>query len=432
MRKLLAGFLLTLRWLLVPLIPVLGLLIGMWMKPEAKPKWEYRIAQYDRCSGIVEDNEATYLVIKCQHSSSMVQKTERIVTLDVKSGKVLSTQDVRYGFYGSKMELIPATTLALIWSDVSFNPTLIVYDWKRDIELDRFIDLNRLEHVKHPIYQNGTLAVTEEHEGLGWKRIVCWMPDKDEPTLIYEWQDRSIFFISHVDCFELSPDGRWGLLLHKKETASASGALENCLQILDTETGRSIQSMQHEIECVRWHPDSGSFLALQKEATAVARFWQRYVWNEGQFIPSGRRFPAGNGLFLRQTPSPFVVLANFNEIDPTRWRVSQLFGDFGKNLVERWWPAACVFHAYKTSSLELLGSISFPSITVLNMRHICTFPDPTGDGLILHDNNKLSYWEFHPSSRWYPWIGLGLGTLLAGLLAWVNLRRTTNRLRPSS
>jgi len=29
----------TFRWLLVPVLPVLGLLLGLWLKPGMKPRW---------------------------------------------------------------------------------------------------------------------------------------------------------------------------------------------------------------------------------------------------------------------------------------------------------------------------------------------------------------------------------------------------------
>ena len=83
MRILLAGFLLTLRWLLVPLLSVLGLLMGVWLKPEMKPRWEYVSHSKIESAGVIADEEATALVVYQLQFSDMRVNRGVMLGLDI-------------------------------------------------------------------------------------------------------------------------------------------------------------------------------------------------------------------------------------------------------------------------------------------------------------------------------------------------------------
>src|SRR5258708_7059256 len=86
MRKLLAGFFLTLRWLLVLLLPVLGLVGGLWLMPIAKARWEVDLELSGQCAGVVSLDGSRCLALCRERKLPSGQTVDEIVGLDLATG----------------------------------------------------------------------------------------------------------------------------------------------------------------------------------------------------------------------------------------------------------------------------------------------------------------------------------------------------------
>ena len=95
MRKLLVVVLLTIRWLLVPALPVLGLFLGLWLKPGMKPRWERAVGSLTKCAGMLEDGQNTCLLTYGQrYYENEIQTHQMVAGLSLENGEELFTRKI--------------------------------------------------------------------------------------------------------------------------------------------------------------------------------------------------------------------------------------------------------------------------------------------------------------------------------------------------
>lgn len=417
MRKLLAGLLLSLRWLLVPLLPVLGLAIGALMMPEAKPRWYVPIEGKSNCLGIITRNGQSSLLF--HHGLSKYREVPAIHGIDLVTGDtsiIRAEEKVDY----FELARIPGTSLALHHKTIGSHPAFKLYDWEKNIDVHQGFLPDSNPYLNSLTYQGHTLAATilQNRSTIGF-----WHFNEYKPTdpVEIKFPNGNRFDI------QLSADEAWAIVsyLVRSPVAGSSASIIH-VKLVDTLQGKIVQDLSSDnIHAARWHPVDNSILALREDGTTQQLFWQRYQLVNNNIVPRGTRVLSNkNSFVINSGSSPIIILASDNSMDPLRRKLSELVGREGQSILDRCWPVATTVDVYQSSNGEMLQSFTIPHYDVGLFDIKAAYPDPSGQGVVLNCPQHYSYWEFNPTARWYPRLGLALGIVLAILLAWFNLRRT--------
>lgn len=417
MRKVFASLLLMFRWLLVPTLPVLGLLGGIWLRPASQPVWERTLEGSSFAGSIVTDEETTSL---CVLRGNRDVRTYHYVIegLDVTTGKELhSTMMTRH------FPILPitGTTLAISSSSDFRSSRLILFDWKNNIDVADFSESKAYPHDLAYLYKNHLLVGYPSQ--LSKQPINFWHIDK-EPVLKVTFSWNKPAQIHHI---QLSSSCAWVVVLFSAfdDNSPAGPRFVQRVQLIDTNTGKVVQPLPDDIEYVNWHPEGESFLALRRDATSNQKYWQRYSYEQGQgFHETGQivqlQRPAQS---IKQTPSPYIVLASLATDDPWRIKLSSWLGKAGSSWLQEIWPTSTTLSLHHRITGEELNSLTVPSLNLVNLRYTI-HPDPSGRGLILEHQGVFAFWTFHPMAKWYPWLGLCIGILLSIFVARWKLHRS--------
>ena len=193
MRKLLAGLFLTFRWLLVAVLPVVGLLLGMWLKPEMKPRWEYQLEKGMTWAGIVSDQEQNVVLIRSNKTESSIQRTWPFIGLETSTGKELWSRNVYQPYCGTDVSINPTYRLqthTLCWNNTDNNPTLRVYDWNNN-EVARYDCPEQMTLVISLQYQGKNLAVDQFSSSK--RQLVYYRPGHLNPMVLFEDTAAGVF-----------------------------------------------------------------------------------------------------------------------------------------------------------------------------------------------------------------------------------------------
>ena len=418
MRRAWRWLMMTFRWLLVPALPVLGLVLGLCLKPEARPQWEYQLETGYKCSGLVVEDEMTYMVMSHSRAIHNGSGYQDITTINVATGKEAFSRTLIQDESRGTVELIPSTRYALFLKRKTTPPTIVLYDWKEGRELQSFDGIGNITSVNALTYSQGILTVQLEDNGK--HRIVSWKPGNSKPSTTFDFED---YLNVHTQLYQASPDGRWAILLFHRQSLIPKKMSESCAKIIDLETGKAVQSLSETTGYVCWHPVDGSFLALCLNVPGKTQYWQRFQYVVDQFVPIGPRLPIPFGFDQGKGHSPLMAQFTTSMVDPIRMKISKYSGEWGRKLLDRLWPDMNLITVYRTESGELINSVTIPQIDWGTNLQFSAFPDPNSEGVILQIDNTLSYWQFNPASRWYWRVGLGVGILLSALVARWNLKR---------
>lgn len=416
MRKLLVGFLMTLRWLLVLLLPLVGLAVGLWVMPEAKPRWTVQIDEKSKCLGIVTNNNQSFLLFV----QGLFQdgKVPAIHGIDLTTGET-SIKRAEDENDLSELAHIPGTTLALRHKTIGVHPAFRLYDWEKNLDVHQGFLPAFHPYLESLTFHGHTLAAA-----VGEPRSTAefWHFDEYKPT-----ESVAISFPrGYRFDIQMSADEGWAIVryLDHSPVAGSSASIMH-IKLVDVLQGKIVQDLSsNNINAARWHPVDNSFLALQEDDTAQQLFWQRYNLVDNSFTPSGPRVLLNkSSRLLSPGPSPFIVLASSNFYDPLRYQLSKLFGQQGRTILNRYWPLTTTIELYQAGNGEMLQSLTVPHADIRFVDIKAAYPDPNGQGVVLNCLQHYSYWEFNSATRWYPRLGLALGIALAILLAWLNIRR---------
>ncbi len=433
MRKYLAALLLTFRWLLVPVLPVLGLLLGLWLKPGMKPRWEREVGSITKCAGILEDGQNTCLLTYGRrYYENEIQTHQLVAGLSLANGEELFTRKIPARSH-DQVILVPGTTLAMC---CRYDPSqeMILYDWNKEAIVHHLTAAQHIWTPTTPRLKNGVLAVLANRHHTD--TVFFWHLGADAVTEAKNGDNLYGF----GTLMQLSSTGTWASVCYGNLVRSgvSVGNVENGAEVLDTKHGGKGQALPREIRYIHWHPAEDSFLALHDATKETGQHWQKYVREKDSFVPAGPALVThGTGVVVPQNPGPYIVLATSNivsnKVDSLHNRVKSFLGKSGENLVKWLWNEAIILDIHHGSTGELVNSIvisdvySFNLFDLFNGGNVITI-EPEGEGLVLQKEGTLSYWnfsEFHSVTRWYPCMGLGLGVILSILVARWNLRRVT-------
>lgn len=423
MRKLLAGFLLTLRWLLVMLLPLIGLVGGWLLIPEAKPRWELTLPDKVYCAGTIVNDGLPCLLIYGERDSRTNVPTNEVIGVNIVTGeeafrvKSLERKDM-------EMELIPGTTCALYQQEYAlhqverrFKSKILLYDWKTKEVINQFDSPSKL-FIRRPFtIKNEVLATVFSGDR---DEIVFWHLEKKPLPETVEYKLFESSLSSHD--IQLSFNGALAIDCYFEHLEDTRRRID----LIDTKQGKLIQRLPGDIDIVRWLPDEESFLALHFDKKSKTQHWQRYFVVNHKAVPAGPHVSAKVGLVADQTPSPYVAVVSSDRFNSIRMYVMNLVG---QKQLDQYWPEVNTLDLYETGNGKLIQSLTHPENNLVDcVLGYKVHPHPQGVGLVLQKDKSLSFWVFDSATRWwYSSAGLALGLVLAILLARHNLRRTAGR-----
>lgn len=422
MRKFLAGFLLTLRWLLVPLIPVLGFVVGWWMIPIPKPTWERTLDEYVKCIETRYDGTKSSLLLFDHRRIKEGDKAYQcIVGLDSTTGTELFTRKIPCDGF-TKLVVVPGTTYALRW-EFDAPDSLVLYDWEHEVVHRQLITGARLSQIGPPQMKKNVLVTVIGGPTL--LSIACWRLDDRLKADVIKITSQSPM----VRDLQLSSTGDWLVTGSQLITGGAGAPVEYCVELFETKQGKKLQTLSSQIERIRWLEDADAFMALHRDEINAKQWWQKYVRENDSFVPAGVPIVLPRmGIVWNQDDGSHAVVVSTNINDITRNKLKGWLGKDQQWILERLWPESTILDTYRSATGELVDSLTIPGFGSPNVFDMANgtktiHPTPDGKGLVMQKGRQLSYWQFQPTSRWYPWIGLGLGVILSIIVARWNLRR---------
>ena len=439
MRKLFAGFFLTLRWLLVLLLPVLGLVGGLWLMPEAKPKWEVTNESSANCVGAIRVNGNDYLVIETGLAVDEAKQTvgHHVIGLDWVTGKIQFKRTIPW-LASKRMELLPDTTYAVFWDKYPWysyplkTEEVKLYDWNTNEWVASGIVPKQHFCIQPVAFSNNVLAgrigsdEDENHDDKPLAPSNCKMMFWHLQGIMLTPTAKTIIKDSDVQDIQLNADGSDALY----RGIDFSGHSQ--IRVIETNQGKILQTLSEVFVCARWIPDTDAFMALLQDEKNNSYFWQRFDRLGDNFVPAEKQALARFDRVETCKSDSFVVLSSKSSSNPIRRKLGELLGKDGKKTLEHLWPARSLIAVHRTNTGELVQRFTIPLFKfdaadeLGNMKS--TFHvDPTGQGLVLLEAKRFSYWELYPVTRWYPRVSLAVGVLLAIGLAWLNLRRSAKR-----
>lgn len=419
MRKLLAGFFLTIRWLLVVLLPAIGLLAGLWLMPATKARWEVKLELQEQCAGVVAVDDARYLALYREHKLPSGEAVHEIIGLGLATGQTGYTRKLPDPAVMVHIQPIPGTTLVMYFNRLDAHAPIRIYDWHKQQDVFQGVVREEYYWIRSVSYLNNVLAA--DMGGLRQGTLAFWHRKENQQP------DETILHVQDSMNYDLqlSPNGAWAIIRYTPSDLVNGVAIGNQVQVIDTTQSKIVQSLPSEIETIRWQAESEAFLALQFDRPNSLNVWQRYIRQDGQFVPDGKPISTMTGIVPRQSYSPFVALATTNREDTVRSKLQEWCEPLGKpaqDMLERLWPIATSFNLFRITDSQLAHRITVPNVEYDELNNYVVHPDVLGQGLVVEHQDKLTCMEFYPVTRWYPRVGLGAGVLLAVGLAWLNLR----------
>ena len=416
MQKVFAWLLLTFRWILVVSLPLIWLIVGFLLMPGPRPVWERKLIEPSSCAGIIADETTTALVVMSSAFQDMGVYYRVIHGLDIPTGQELYSTRLA----GQKRcQLVSGTTYAI--GQVNFfDPSLVIFDWRSNIELASLNSRIFVSSSTGFTYRNHVLA---ELKDVGSDERLSFWHTNNEEVRAATFPIKELFSDYRV---QLSPVGNWAVVSYSflDETVPTAPRFVQRVQLIDTNTGKVAQNLPSDIQLVRWHSEQPGFLALRRDENKGTQYWMHYHYEqEGGFIADLESRPvASQTKQVKQTSSPFIVLGSLSTEDPWRIKLSALMGSTGRPFIDRYWPLFTKLSLCDPITGNVEKSLIVPDIDLLK-DHVTIHPDPSGQGLILEQPGHLAYWEFNPGGRWYPWLGLCIGIIFSVLVArWIKVR----------
>lgn len=413
MRKLLTVFLMTFRWLLVLLLPVLGLVIGARLMPEPKPVWEKSLDN-EESGGIIDYEGKPCIVALSDRILHNALPAREVTGIEIATGKEAFCEIVPDDEDVLKVNLLPGTCFVLY--HYFLNQTTLLSDWKAHLEVGRFDMPTRTFFIHTPSLRNNLLAFEDTQKS---KLVIC----RRRTTVPSPPLEIALpgYLVHNI---QLSAKGIWVIDCDVFRYGLPGTPSKAPIPVFETKQGKQAGSLPEDVRYVRWHDtDDNSFLALRRNLATDSEYWQRFVLKDDCIQPIEPRLPAKSWMVAKQTPSPFIVLECSNTLQSLHNKVFDLFGRAGSEFLNRYWPIRRSLEVYQADTGHHVQTLPLPSRDMFNGASLTVHPTPDGQGLVLQRGRHLAYWQFEPSKDWYWYTGLALGIVLAVFLAWFNLRR---------
>ena len=406
-----------LTWLLVPVFPLLGLLLGVWLIPERKSRWEANFKDNIAVKGLgFVDEGKILLLIETKLEASRINISNNaygFIGLDARTGEQLFRTSIvdellQGGVNHHNAVLSPDGKGIILNHRVQVNPPensydeVVVYDWKASQISKRYRSSYSNGSINWPMLRGTTMAAMgATSDGAN---LILWNDPDSKPAVLPVGKQ--------IVDFGISDDGA---IVH---VCCVYGAPFELI-LIDTKKQQVIQKIAGLFRELRWAGDHQSFLAVMFDVTRKVHFSRRYHLVNEQFEAESQNeiVLGGKRNFSRNTST--LIMTTYTHFDPWRTKLESWLGGQLRFIVDRLWPAGQVVQIHDEQTGMLLQSFLMPN-------------NDQGDPIVCPDHQSLvtchwqtvSLWDFHSASRWYPIFGLFIGLLSSTLLAWKLLRHS--------
>lgn len=405
------------RWLLVAILPFLGLYLGILLTPKLKPVWEVTLSSPASCLGFAEQGKS-FLLEEWQADLINKDQTKHIAVIGIDPSTGM--QQFRYEIpdelrklrrLGAHPQWLFIEGSALLFFDDTTRQILL-YDWKQQQILRRYQTDPKMVNLNQVILKQNTLAafmwIPNLQGGEPQSYIVTWDSDSITPK-------HTVYIGEQATDLRLSDDG----------TVASINTITNAVDyqvIVDTVQGRVIQKITAWPRDVKWSADTKKMYVIisdQQGDTIIQTFFRstdKYELTSEKVIAPAASAVAGNHL------SYFAEKIYLRNHQLRRW-ANKFFGDKFKSFVDRFLPQPFNIAIYEPDTGEEL-QVQHCSGTesIFNF-----YADPHWGGFIVGDKQTLTYWPFTPLPTWPKWLGLIAGILLSTLMAWKSLQVKVRR-----
>lgn len=404
-----------LRWLLVPLLPLLGLFIGIWLMPLHKPRWEVTFPSEVATVGMgFVDQGKTLLLIETKvelPKKFISNNAYGLIGLNAQTGEQLFRTPLSEellkgeGVFHNSASLVADGVLLVhrvevesAWEDYH---EIVVYDWKTQQIKKRYRSNASKGAINFPMLRGTTLVALGAAHTV--HNLILWNDMEEAPTV-------QTFNRSYFD-FGLSPDGS---MVH----VCAGYEKPYQLILIDAKQKKQIQTIEGHFREVRWARDLQSFLAVEYDPKEKVHFTRRYqlVGKQYEPDPSSKVIIAHTGNISRG--KSHLTMTTYNQFHPWRMKVTSWLGDSSKFIVDRLWPEGTALQLHDDQTGHLVHRLILPK-TVRGS----PFVHPDGQTVAMCDYQSISLWEFQSAARRYPLYGFLVGLLVACALVWRLVRR---------
>lgn len=409
-----------LRWLLVPLFPLLGLFVGVWLMPERKPRWQFYYDYVINVLGHVDDGQ-TLLI------AEVTSKGEQsLIGINVETGKERFRIALTRELLEAKANQIREARLSDDGKYVLFpaeHPTLdskkqiMLFDWNEKRVTQRFwLDA---KDILTSVCLRGTRLVACDHANL-----FIW--NTDQPQLM-----ERMSLSPSSNPIGLSNDSG---IVHHVELQLGDRTIQYQLALYDVVHFDKLEPIPNVMHPdVSWSEDSQSFKVICHNPLKGGLISRTFLKDETGFnpVPEMDRLLIAQGYQL--SDQHFFAIASSARFDPLRMKLDKWIGPTFSPLLDRLWPDAQALQLYDRNSITLLYKLTVP-LGFQAFRGLKINSHPQGLGIALWEQRWIQYWGLHHISRWPPLLGLLAGLLLSTLLAWKLLQHTSrmnSKLSPS-
>lgn len=414
-----------LRWLLVPLFPIAGLILGIWLMPERKSRWEVNFQDTVAVKGLgFVDEGKTLLLIetKVELPKQFISNNAfGLIGLNAANGEQLFRTPLSdellkgKGVHYQNASLTTDGQSVLFCHRVQVHPPqdtydeIVVYDWKTQQITRRYRSVYSNGSPNWPVLRGSTLALMGANHEIN--NLILWNGADDKPTVL---PLTKAFFD-----FGLSDDGA---MVH----VCAAYASPFQLILVDAKKQKVMQTIEGHFREVRWAGDNQSFLAIEYDPKQQVHFARRYQLVDKEYVAdqSSKVFIANSGNISRGVSH--LTMTTSIQFDPWRMKVASWLGDKLKFIVDQLWPEGMAVQLHDEHSGQLLHRLVFPK----KERGI-PYVHTDGQSVAMCDFRTVSLWDFDTASRWFPIYGFLVGLLFATLLTWKLLRLRPNPSQPS-
>lgn len=410
----------------VLLLPVIGLVGGMWLVPAAKPLWHRSLASPCKVLGIVEDGR-TLLIVQTNKSGELL-----LIGLDAANGKERFTQVLTYqklqsrpsAGYGNNRLPEPVLSndgklIALPASiDNTYDHVIVLYDWQAEkvvqrIELPTGRSVYQLSLCQGRLHGLGVgiladFELAEPQSSLVTKKLGSEQFRADGIN-----QDASIVY-----WFTLNPAG---------------GPTSTTLHFYDIAKQQALPVITIPAKCrmnVLDVPTPDTVLVLNtKTALPINHTVQTYRLQGDQYVhaPEMDHALQANGFTVWE--KDYAAISELRRFNRSRTRFFEYFGPSITTFFDGVW-AQHNLHFYDRKTMKHLLTHSADSLTNYTPQNFLLVPEHSALVLTYHD--FLNYWHINSISRYLPLLGLLLGSLLSLLLIIRRYRVTRHRLAKAS
>lgn len=400
------------RWLLVAVLPFLGLFLGSRLTPELKPVWEVSFPEMMVYLGVVDEGRTVLLSERGTTISKDKELT--IVGIDATTGNELfhhalpeETRQARDHSSHPLRLISDGDSITFYNHDGKRNTNIVLYNWKRLEIVRRYRCQPEYINTDNAVIKKNTLVAlawnVDAVSGKARSFLVVWDTTGELPKWNIEVGEQC------GSCY-LSEDG----------TVAAIRNNSDELVVVDIYQGTIIQKMPGYIHDVRWSSDNQRMHVVKQEKGSV--YIQRYGRQKGQYVATTCDLIAHSPVEVSHHNN-YISLRKYVGLSPLRQKLHDMFSTQLNTVLDQLWPVSRVVSLYEPETGEMVRSMAIPE----SRSHGLMIPTNNLEGVIIPNGKSLAYWSFTSVPTWTQWLGLCIGVLLASLLAWSNLHRSPRK-----